>query len=61
MWLGSSGHCSNLFSSYSHMGTGSNGIYWVQVRPVTALGSNYQRPYSPCTLTYTASGLTHQH
>jgi hypothetical protein len=32
MWLGSSGHCSNIFSSrYNHMGTGARGRYWTQV------------------------------
>lgn len=31
MWIGSSGHCSNLFSgNYNHMGTGARGRYWTQ-------------------------------
>lgn len=32
MWLGSSGHCSSIFSGgFNHMGTGSIGRYWTQV------------------------------
>jgi len=31
MWLGSSGHCSNIYSGqYNHMGTGARGRYWTQ-------------------------------
>lgn len=29
-WLASSGHCSNLYSDFSHFGVGNVGRYWTQ-------------------------------